>query len=70
MKFRMTHRVFKNSAAKPQEFTETTAPDWLTCAKCIPGSTADARWFFRDHVLTLPVGGSIDTDFQTITRIE
>lgn len=67
MKFRMTHRFF--ASAVPEEFCETSAPDWLTAAKTIPGSTMDARWFWKDHVLTLPVGGSVDTDFQTILRI-
>jgi len=30
----------------------------------------DGRWFWTDHVLTLNVGDSVDTDFQTITRID
>lgn len=49
-------------------FTEETAPDWLTSKNTIRGSTYDNRWFWNDHVLTLPVGGSIKTDFHTITR--
>ena len=51
------------------EFTDVNAPDWLTSANTIKGSTMDMRWFWRDHVLALPVGGSVDTDFQKITRV-
>jgi len=63
----MTHRFFKN--APPKEFNEAQAPDWLTSCNTIPGSTMDLRWFWQDHVLTLPVGGSVDTDFQMILRL-
>jgi hypothetical protein len=64
--FRMTHR-FMNTP--PEEFDEETAPDWLTSRNSIPGSTMDGRWFWHDHVLTLPVGGSVKTDFRTIIHI-
>lgn len=67
MKFRMTHRFLSN--APPEEFDEVTAPDWLTSAETVPNSTMDTRWFWQDHVLTLPVGGSVDTDFRTIIRL-
>lgn len=66
MKFEMTHLFFKG---EPECFDETTAPDWLTSAKTVKGSTMDDRWFWNDHVLTLKVGQSIDTDFQTIRRV-
>lgn len=68
MKFTMRHRFFES--APPETFTEDTAPDWLTSCNTIPGSTMDSRWFWEDHVLTLKVGETVDTDFQTITRIE
>ena len=62
----MTHR-FLNTP--PEEFDEDIAPDWLTSCNSTPGSTMDGRWFWRDYVLTLPVGGQVETDFRTITRI-
>lgn len=30
----------------------------------------DNRWFWNDHVLTLSIGESVDTDFRKITRTE
>lgn len=65
--FEMQHRFF--SSSQPVTFTEDTAPEWLKEGG-IAGSTMDNRWFWNDHVLTLDVGKSIDTDFQTITRVE
>lgn len=53
-----------------EEFTEETAPDWLTSKNTVKGSTMDDSWFWNRHVLTLNVGESVKTDFQTITRIE
>lgn len=49
-------------------FSEANAPDWLTNRNTVRGSTMDHRWFWEDHVLTLRVGESVNTDFQTITR--
>ena len=65
MQFKMEHRYFKTH----QIFSEKDAPDWLTSAKTVKGSTMDSRWFWEDHVLTLDVGKSAETDFQIITRI-
>ena len=65
MRFKMTHQVFNTE----KWFTETDAPDWLTGKKTIKGSTMDTRWFWTGHVLTLNVGQSVDTDFQTVTRV-
>jgi hypothetical protein len=62
----MTHLFFENNV---EEFDEENAPDWLTSRNTIKGSTMDGRWFWNDHVLTLEVGKSIDTDFRSITRI-
>ena len=67
MLFRMTHRFLTD--VSPSIFDESTAPDWLTSAKTIPGSTMDNRWFWRDKVLTLKVGEYVNTDFQRIVRI-
>ena len=53
-----------------EEFTEETAPDWLTSRNQIKGSTMDDSWFWFGHVLTLEVGQSVETDFSKITRIE
>lgn len=66
-RFEMRHNCFRDS--KPQYFTELNAPKWLTSEDTIEGSTMDDRWFWKDHVLTLEVGASVDTDFQTITRL-
>jgi len=66
MQFSMRHKFFKD---KVENFSESDAPDWLTGANTVPGSTMDNRWFWKDHVLTLQVGQSIETDFRTITRI-
>ena len=67
MQFQMEHPYFPGD---PEVFSEHTAPDWLTSKNTIEGSTMDARWFWRDHVLTLEVGESIYTDFHKITRIQ
>lgn len=68
MIFSMTHIFFKNDV--PIIFTESNAPSWLTSENTIVGSTMDYRWFWKDCVLTLQVGASIETDFRLITRIE
>lgn len=52
----------------PVEFSEDTAPKYLKYGG-IKGSTMDNRWFWNDHVMTLAIGESIDTDFQRITRV-
>ena len=64
--FELRHRFFDG---RPSQFSEHDAPDWLTGVKTVPGSTIDNRWFWHDHVLTLQIGESIQTDFQTIRRI-
>lgn len=66
MLFEMKHR-FLNT--KPVKFSELNAPDWLTCVNTIKGSTMDCRWFWNEHVLTLKINESVNTDVQTITRI-
>jgi hypothetical protein len=66
-RFKMAHKFFKNNI---EEFDEDHAPDWLTSVNTVPGSTMDGRWFWKDHVLTLEIGESIDTDFRNITRTE
>lgn len=65
MLFHMKHKVFRTNF----NFTENEAPNWLRYGGR-EGSTMCNRWFWRDHVLTLEVGGSVDTDFWTIKRIE
>ena len=64
--FEMTPNFWK---LKPVIFNENDAPDWLTGEKTVKGSTMDNRWFWKDHVLTLEVGESVETDFQVIKRI-
>lgn len=63
--FKMQHTL----SHTVKEFREGDAPSWLTSEKTVIGSTMDNRWFW-ELVKQLPVGGSIDTDFQTITRIQ
>ena len=65
MKFQLKDDAFKDV----KEFTEETAPKWLREGG-YPGSTMDNRWFWNNHVLTLEIGQSVRTDFNTITRIE
>lgn len=62
----MVHMVFKTETV----FSETDAPLWITSENSIKGSTMDNRWFWKDYVLKLDVMESVNTDFQTITRIE
>jgi len=65
-KFKIVH-MLGNSC---YEFNENTAPDWLTSVDTVEGSTMDDRWFWKQHVLQLDIGESVETDFHTITRIE
>lgn len=65
MRFTLTHLIFDTM----KEFTEDTAPLWLSSEDTIRGSTMDNRWFYK-KVLELPVGGTIFTDFHEIKRIE
>ncbi|AHK11182.1 hypothetical protein S14_70 [Shewanella sp. phage 1/4] len=64
--FEMTHLYFVDSL---EVFNEDTVPDWLSSVKTIKGSTMDSRWFYTEEVLTLPVGGVVNTDFRSIKRI-
>lgn len=50
-------------------FSKEEAPDWLTSANQVPGSTMDSSWFWEEHVLTLEPGQSVNTDFKKITRL-
>jgi hypothetical protein len=67
VQFKMTHNHFENN--EPEYFDEDTAPDWLTSTDSVKGSTMDSRWFWNEHVLTLEVGQTIETDFRTIKRL-
>lgn len=51
-------------------FTEKGAPDWLTGRKSVKGSTMDSRWFWDNYILKLKIDQQIETDFNTIKRIE
>lgn len=66
MLFEMQHKIFKTLVI---EFSELTAPKWLTSENTVKGSTVDNRWFWYRYVLTLNVGDSVETDFHSITRI-
>jgi hypothetical protein len=57
MKFEFQHLFFDVR----EIHHESDLPSWLL--------HKDNKWFLQKHVLTLPVGQSIDTDFQKITRI-
>ena len=67
MQFEMRHKFFTDQDL--EIFSELNAPAWLTSNNTIVGSSMDHRWFWREHVLTLAVGGSVETDFQIIKRI-
>lgn len=54
---------------KVTSFTENDAPDWLTSANTVKGSTMDMRWFWKEHILKLEVDQSISTDFHIIKRV-
>ena len=52
---------------KPIKVSEASGAvlDWMVAeAKGL----AQHRWFWTDHVLTLDVGQTVDTDFRTIRR--
>jgi len=66
MQFEMRHKFF--TERDPGMFSELAAPAWLTSNNTIAGSTMDQRWFWCEHILTLAVGESVETDFQIITR--
>jgi len=66
--FKMAHRFFLKT--EERTFTDQDAPDWLTSKNSIRGSTMDNRWFWNEHVMTLNVGQSVETDFHVITRVE
>lgn len=63
--FEMTHIL-----GQVITFSEHNASDYLTSENTFKGSTIDMRWFWKDHVLTLKVGDSVETDFSTIKRIK
>jgi len=63
----MQSKVYKTIA--PIIFDEEHAPNWLTSKKSVKGSTMDQRWFWNDHILTMEIGQSIDTEFNCITRL-
>ncbi len=63
-------RTFKFWNLGTTVFTEDEAPEWLTGENTVKGFTMDNRWFWKDHVLTLEVSESIETDFVAIKRIE
>ena len=65
-RFEMTSLFFEKHS---ETFTELDAPTWLTSEKTVRGSTADGRWFWKDHVLTLRVNEQIQTDFRVIRRV-
>lgn len=68
MQLKISNKMFKK--AEPQIYAEGSAPAWLTGENSVPRSTMDCRWFWKEHVLPLNVGESVDTDFSTITRIK
>lgn len=63
--FKKVDEIFETE----EVFTEETAPDWLTCKNTFKGSTADRRWFWYEHVLTLEIDECVCSDFHKIVRI-
>lgn len=54
---------FKHITPRATEtYAEDKLPSWL--------NHKDYAWFRDKHVLTLEVGVSVETDFNTITRIK
>lgn len=57
-KFKMVHLDFGTESL----FNEDTVPKWLL--------SDEYNWFYKEYILTLDVGGNIETDFQRIIRVE
>lgn len=55
--FELKHSVFPNTVSV---FTEADPPSWLI--------SKENLWFYEQHVLSLGIGESADTDFNKITR--
>jgi len=53
---------FKHMLGAVAVHTENDLPSWL--------NHKEYAWFRDQHVLTLAVGASVETDFNTITRIK
>jgi hypothetical protein len=54
---------FKHMLSRATEtYTEDKLPSWL--------NHKDYAWFRDQHLLPLEVGASVETDFNTITRIK
>ncbi len=62
--FETTHLIFNTKF----RFDEDKPPKWLynPTAK----GTMDQNWFYKDHVLNLDLGQTIETDFHEIRRIK
>jgi hypothetical protein len=59
-----------NSITKTvREFDEDSAPSYLKFGGRID-STMNMRWFWNNHVMTLQVGETIETDFNIIERTQ
>ena len=56
-RFRFVHDIFGTDV----EHDETNLPPWLTHKA--------NKWFLDGYVMKLEVGGVVQTDFHTITRI-
>jgi len=63
-RFKMIHEIHGSVTL----FDETDPPGWLLGGR--PGSTMDLRWFWTGHVLTLDVGQSVQTECNTIIRVD
>lgn len=66
MLFKLQHTIFGTTGY----FTDLSAPNWLTSCDTVVGSTMDNRWFWEQHVLTLNIGETTFTDFNSVTRLE
>ena len=56
--FQFKHRMSRSTDI----YAEDKLPSWL--------NHKDYAWFRDQHVLTLEVSASVETDFNTITRIK
>jgi len=64
MTFTMTHTIF---GGLPCIYYDGEMLAYFSRGR--KGSTMDDRWFYHNHVAKLCVGQSVETDFQTITRV-
>ena len=64
--FKATSHIHGGSSV----FDEYNSPKWLNNDEAVKGSTMDNTWFWIEHVLTLAKGEKVESNFNTIERLE